>query len=49
MIPNLAEVAVRLSVSPAVVPLAFAALFTAIVLFVQSFARWFEERNPQQK
>ena len=46
MILNLAEVAERLAIRPAVVPLAFAALFTTIVLFVQSVAHWFEDRNP---
>jgi len=46
VIPNLAELAERLGVSPAFVPLAFVALLTALALFVQSVARWFEDRNP---
>ncbi len=46
MIPDLATIAERFGVDPAFAPLVLAALLTVLVLFVQSIARWFEDRNP---
>ena len=46
MIPDLTAIAERFGVNPAFAPLVLAALLTALVLFVQSVARWFEDPNP---
>ena len=45
MIPNLAEIAERFGVNVVMVPLVLAALLTGAMLFAQSVARWFEDRN----
>jgi hypothetical protein len=45
VIPTLTEIAERLGVSPAFVPIVLAGLLTGIVLAVQSVAQWFEDRN----
>jgi hypothetical protein len=47
VIPNLGETAERFGVATSLVPVAFAALLTGMVIFTQSVARWFEERNSQ--
>jgi len=46
VIPGLPAIAERFGVNPAFAPLVLAALLTALVLFVQSVARWFEDPNP---
>ena len=46
MIPDVTAIAEKFGVSPAFAPLVLAALLTALVLFMQSAARWFEDRNP---
>jgi uncharacterized membrane protein AbrB (regulator of aidB expression) len=43
MIQTLAELAQRLGVNAAFVPIALAAALTAIVFLVPSIARWFED------
>jgi hypothetical protein len=40
------EIARRFSVGPALVALLLAGALTGIVLFVQSIANWFDDRNP---
>ena len=45
MIPPVTEFAEMLGVSAAFVPLALVCLLTATVLFVQSIAYWFDDRN----
>jgi hypothetical protein len=46
VIPDLSAIAERFGVNPSFAPLVFAALLTALVLFFQSIARWFEDWNP---
>jgi len=46
VIPDLTAIAKRFGVNPAFAPLVLAALLTALVLFVPSVARWFEDPNP---
>jgi hypothetical protein len=46
VIPDLTAIAERFGVSPALAPLVLAALLTSLVLFVQSIARWLEDRKP---
>jgi hypothetical protein len=45
MIPNLTEFAQKLSLSAALVPVALAAVLTAIVLVLPSIVRWFDDRK----
>lgn len=45
MIPNLLETARELRLNPSVVALVIAGALTAIVLFAQSIARWFDDGN----
>jgi hypothetical protein len=46
VIPDITAIAERFGVNPAFAPLVLAALLTSLVLFVQSIARWFEDRKP---
>jgi import receptor subunit TOM6-like len=45
VIPGLVEISGRFDLSPAFTILVLAALLTAGVLFVQSIASWFDDRN----
>jgi hypothetical protein len=46
VIPNLTEIAEVFGVSPLFVCPIVAASVTSLILFAQSVARWFEDRNP---
>jgi len=45
MIPDLTELAQELGLGPALVPVALAAVLTAIVLVLPSIVRWFDDRK----
>ena len=45
MIPTLTELAHKLGVSAAFVPVALAGVLTGIVLLVPSIAQWFDDRK----
>ncbi len=45
MIPSLPELAQRFGVTAALVPVALAAVLTAIVLVLPSILRWFDDRK----
>ncbi len=45
MIPNLAGLAQELGLSAALVPVALAAVLTAIVLVLPSIVRWLDDRK----
>ena len=46
MIPDVTAIAERFGANPTFAPLLLAASLTALVLFIQSVVRWFEDRNP---
>jgi len=46
VIPDVTTIAERFGVNPVFAPLVLAALLTSLALFVQSIARWFEDRKP---
>lgn len=46
MIPSLLEMARGFGLAPAVAVLVLASLLTGVVFFAQSFASWFDDRNP---
>jgi hypothetical protein len=46
VIPDVTAIAEKFGVSPAFAPLVLPVLLTALVLFIPSAARWFEDRNP---
>jgi len=45
VIPDLLEIAQRFGISPAFAALFLSGVLTGIVLFVQSIANWFDDRN----
>jgi hypothetical protein len=45
VIPDLAAIAERFAVCPALAPLILEAFLIALALSIQSVARWFEDRN----
>jgi len=45
VIPSLPEILGRFGVSAALVPLALAAVLTALVLVAPSISHWFEDRD----
>jgi hypothetical protein len=45
MIPSLSEILGRFGIGAAFVPLALAAVLTAVVLVAPTITRWFEDRD----